>query len=293
MKKLALASLVAAATMATSAQAVTVMAEDGWTLGVSGEVNQFLTYTENNATGKDTTEVRDGLLPVFLNFDMTSPEINGLTMAAHISISPSTNTTSQQAGTFEQREAYATVSGDFGTVLMGKALGLYGANAILNEQTLWGVGWGTTGNGTTTLGGIGLGYDYADWRSQFKYTTQDMNGFQASFAVVDSQGKAVRTAAGPTGPLTVLSGHQDQESLRYEAALTYAGAFDGGSFKVWGEGAWQNRSVEDAQYLAIGGTLKTAGFEFAAQYSDAEDTIGAAAAEWNQWFVQGGYRFGG
>jgi predicted porin len=321
MKKLALASLVAAATIAAPAQAVTVMAEDGWTLGVSGQVNQFLVYTDDKTPGgQETVEVRDGLLPVFLNFDMSSPEMNGLTMAAHISISPSTNTTSQEHGTFEQREAYATVSGDFGTVLMGKALGLYGTNAIVSEQTLYGVGWGTRGNGTTTLGGIGIGYDYADWRSQIRYTSPDMNGFQAAFAIVDGQGPATDLGFGPVGPLAILAAtdgvpaHMDTDELRYEAALSYAGAFDGGSFKLWVEGAWQDRSgivghgvtnlAEDAQYWAVGGTLAVSGFSFAAQYSDAEDSsvtidantntvTGSTAEEWSNWFVQAGYTFGG
>jgi predicted porin len=321
MKKLALASMVAAAAaVAAPAQAVTVMAEDGWSLGVSGQVNQFFVYTEDNQNNTEYSEVRDGLLPAFLSFDMKGPEMNGLTMAAHISISPSTNTLAQQGGTFEQREVYGTVDGSFGQVLLGKALGLYGSNAILNEQTLFGVGWGTGANGTTTLGGIGIGYDYADWRSQIRYTTPDMNGFQAAFAVVDGQGPGFfLPGVGPVGPLAILSenlgtsGLADSENLRYEAQLTYAGAFDGGSFKLWAEGAWQDHDdkvagsvlggadigdyPEDARYYALGGTLKVGGFEAAAQYSDAEDTVdnGVAliAGEWSNWFVQGGYRFGG
>jgi predicted porin len=308
MKKLALASLVAAAAVATPAQAVTVAANDGWELGVSGTINQFLVFTDDD-NGDDISEIRDGLLPAFINFDFKAPTMNGLDLAAHISYSPSSNTLAQGGGTSEQREVYFTVGGSFGTILMGKALGLYGSNAILNEQTLWGVGWGTAGNGTTTLGGIGLGYDYADWRSQIRWTSNDMNGFQMAFAIVDTQGLAVETAAGPTGPLAVLTtGNYDSDDLRYEAQLTYAGTFDGGSFKAWAEGAWQDHDAsalgvadtEDARYYAFGGKLTVGGFEFVGQYSDAEDTIQTGTGpltvkdgEWNNWFVQGGYRFNG
>lgn len=315
MKKLALASMVAAAAaVAAPAQAVTVMAEDGWELGVGGTINQFAVFTDDNTSGgENVSELRDGLLPAFINFDFKAPTMNGLDLAAHISYSPATNTLAQGGGTSEQREVYFTVDGSFGQVLMGKALGLYGSNAILTEQTIWGVGWGTTGNGTTTLGGIGLGYDYADWRSQIRWTSPDMNGFQAAFAVVDSQGAAVETAAGPTGPLGVLStGNIDSEDLRYEAQLTYAGAFDGGSYKLWAEGAWQEHDddavtaalgfvpdgVEDARYYAVGGKATIGGFEFAGQFSDAEDTVAyrngtVDEGEWSNWFVQAGYRFGG
>jgi len=275
--KKVLAGLVAFAAASTSAQAVTVAANDGWTLGVSGLVNQFVTFTDTNDAGDDVAEVRDGLLPAFLNFDVTSPEMNGLTIAAHISISPSTNGTSYARGTptngtssMEQREAYFTVDGSFGQVLAGKALGLYGSHNILTDQTLFGVGYGTTGNLETTLGGIGLGYDYANWRSQVKWTSPDMNGFKVAVAVVDpAQGAA------------------DDEDLRYEADLSYAGAFDGGSYSAWLSG--MNEDATDSDAYTVGGTLAVAGFEAMAQYSDSE----AGAAEWDQYIVQAGYRFAG
>jgi predicted porin len=306
MKKLALASMVAAAAaVAAPAQAVTVMAEDGWTLGVSGSINQFATFTDTDS-GNNVNEIRDGLLPAFLNFDLKAPTMNGLDIAAHISISPSTNGQSYQGdptgnvlgNSMEQREVYFTVDGSFGQVLAGKALGLYGSHNILTDQTLFGVGYGTTGNLQTTLGGINLGYDYANWRSQIRYTTPDMNGFKAAFAVVDAnQG-------------TSLGANSDQEDFRYEADLSYAGAFDGGSYSAWLSGMFQDNSnatsalgdthAEDNQAWTVGGTLKLGGFEAMAQYSDSEqgtyvlDTVATpSATEYDQYIVQAGYRFAG
>jgi hypothetical protein len=300
MKKLALASLVAAsAAMAAPAHALTVMAEDGWTLGVSGSINQFAVFTsENNSGTEDGAEVRDGLLPSFLSFDMKAPTMFGLDLAGHISFSPGTNTDSYNAQ--EQREVYFTVDGSFGQVLMGRALGLYGSHNILTEQTLFGVGYGTNGGaeGPTTLGGIGLGYDYAAWRSQIRYTTPDMNGFKASFAVVDAAGPGLLLSGKPTGPL--VTGGEAGEDFRFEGDLSYAGAFDGGSYSAWVSGASQDHDslAEDARYWTVGGTLKVAGFEFMAQYSDAEDAITdfddvVRGAEWSQYVVQAGYRFAG
>jgi predicted porin len=293
MKKLALASLVAAAAVATPAQAVTLMAEDGWSLSVSGSINQFVTFTDVEG-GDNVNEVRDGLLPAFLNFDIKAPTMNGLDIAAHISISPSTNGQSYQDGTgsvlgnaMEQREVYFTVDGSFGQILAGKALGLYGSHNILTDQTLFGVGYGTTGNLQTTLGGINLGYDYANWRSQVRWTSPDMNGFKAAFAVVDpNQGVS-------------LGANSDQEDFRYEGDLSYAGSFDGGSFSAWLSAMHQSNDslADDNEAWTVGGTLKFGGFEAMAQYSDAEQgdytAPSADASEYDQYIVQAGYRFAG
>ncbi len=320
-KKL-LAGLVALAA-ASSAQAVTVAANDGWTLGVSGSINQFVTYVDNNGTGGDSVaNLQDGLLPAFLSFDMTAPTMNGLDIAAHISISPSTNNNSYAA--MEQREVYFTVAGGFGQILAGKALGLYGSHNILTDQSLFGVGYGagSTAEGSTTLGGIGLGYDYASWRSQVKWTSNDMNGFKVAVAVVDPAVGSFNGANGlsgkPTGSIT--TGGVASDSLRYEADLSYAGAFDGGSYTAWLSGMVQdedNAGNNDTQAWTVGGTLAVAGFEAMAQYSEAENDFAAIAAapavaatpgdagtaavaaaaagttEWSQYMVQAGYRFAG
>jgi len=267
----------------------------GWELGISGSVNQFLTYESNDVTGTDEAALQNGLLPAFLNFDFKAPTMNGLDIAAHISFSPSTNLSSYAA--FEQREVYFTVSGGFGQILAGKALGLYGAKNILTDQTLFGVGYGAgTGAGSTTLGGIGLGYDYAAWRSQVKWTSNDMNGFKVAFAVMDPTVGALALAGGkPTGSLQ--NDNVSSDNLRYEAELSYAGAFDGGSFTTWLSGMTQgedNAGANDTDAYSVGGTLKVGGIEAMAQYSDASsEDASAVDTEWSQYLVQAGYRFAG
>jgi hypothetical protein len=332
LKKTTLAALVGAATLVTAGAAnaaITLADMNGFKLTTDGEINQFYVHT-NNKNGQNTNEVRDGLLPGFLGFNITAPEVNGLKIGARVSLSPSTNAGSYTtqangtAGAMEQREAYFTVDGSFGQVLAGKALGLYGSHNILTDQTLYGVGWGTGGNGTTTLGGIGLGYDYAGWRSQIRWTSPDMNGFKIALAVVNPAGPAVRTGAGYTGDLS--NGSINTNSLRYEGDLSYAGAFDGGSYSLWLSGVTQNRDLkdfgtgvtgnaEDSRAWTVGGTLKAAGFEGMAQYSDSRDTAlssttsttanlttgavtsatatTASKADWQQYILQAGYRFQG
>ena len=317
--KKVLVGLVALAAASTSAQAVTLVAEDGWEVKVGGLINQFVTFSDyDNVTSGDANEVRDGLLPAFLNFDFKAPTMNGLDIAAHISFSPGTNQSSYD--TFEQREVYFTVDGSFGQVLAGKALGLYGSHNILTDQTLWGVGYGTTGNGGTTLGGIGLGYDYAAWRSQVKWTSPDMNGFKIAVAIVDNAGGTVGALAGnkPTGSLQ--TGQRDSEDFRYEIDLSYAGSFDNGSYSAWVSAMHQGDDIfgsntdalDDESAWTVGGTLVLGGFEAMVQYSDSEGatagsaetfladgvtTLTAATAatkeEWEQYIVQAGYRFAG
>jgi hypothetical protein len=73
----------------------------------------------------------------------------------------------------------------FGTVKVGRDLGLFGSDAILNDLTLFGVGTpaGNWAPGNTTLGRIGIGYIYADWDPQITYTSPNFSGFTFSGGV--------------------------------------------------------------------------------------------------------------
>ena len=104
-------------------------------------------------------------------------------------------------GNTENRQAFLTF-GDksWGSVKLGKDLGIFGSTAILNDMTLLGVGatGGTVHNGTgagqgnagttTTLGGIGTGYLYADWKGQIAYTTPNMKRLPQQPWVLHSHG---------------------------------------------------------------------------------------------------------
>ena len=84
-----------------------------------------------------------------------------------------------------------------GTLKIGRDLGIFGGNAILEDMTLLGVGTVsdlTARGGNTTLGRIGVGYLYADWKSQIQYTSPNWDGFSFTAAVVDPWG--VGTIAG-------------------------------------------------------------------------------------------------
>lgn len=310
-----LAGLVALAAAGTANAAIVVGGDNGYEFSVDGNINQFFVYTDQKDLKKDptvagsndqseTTRMRNGLLPTFFGFNVKAPTMNGLDIGARVSISPSTNGGSYTAGgqdgnAMEQREAFATISGSFGTILAGKALGLYGSHNILTDQTLYGVGATgivSNGDGTTTLGRIGYGYDYANWRSQFKWTSVDMSGFQVALAIMD--GEQVNASDNRSDP-------------RYEADLTYAGTFDGGSFSGWLSGMAQRveptagSDIKSHAYTA-GATLNFSGFEAMVSYYDNTGVgdigglvfssgvdAGNHERDGDGFIVQGGYNFGG
>lgn len=311
MKKTTLATLVGAAAFAAAGAAnatIVVGGENGYEFSVDGNINQFFIQTDQDAAaggGQDNSQVANGLLPTFFGFNVKAPEINGLTVGARVSISPSTNNGSYSGNEMEQREAFATVDGAFGQVMMGKGLGLYSANNILLDQTLYGVGAtgfsaaGDQNTGTTSLGRIGWGYDYAYWRSQIRWTSPDMNGFKVAAAIVDND----------TG---FFENDVAEKDPRYEASLSYATAFDGGSTKLWLDGMTSEVKFDDpavgserSNAWTLGGQLILGGFEAVAAYYDNKGQgiaglggFGAyeddgSARDGDGYYAQLGYRFGG
>ncbi|MEC9413095.1 MAG: porin [Pseudomonadota bacterium] len=315
LKKSTLATLVGAAALTAAGAAnatIVVGGENGYEFSVDGNINQFFIASDQNGTGggQDNQQVANGLLPTFFGFNVAMPEINGLKVAARVSISPSTNNGSyfneNQSGNdaMEQREAFATVDGSFGQVMIGKGLGLYAANNILLDQTLYGVGAtgvtasGDQNTGTTSLGRIGWGYEYANWRSQIRYTTPDMNGFKAAVAIADADDFLQATGTG------------FEKDARYEASLSYATAFDGGSMKLWLDGMTQDvrysnaTGSEKSDAYTVGGQLIFGGFEAVAAYYDSKGqgvnglgtgafNTNGSARDGDGYYAQLGYRFGG
>jgi hypothetical protein len=90
-----------------------------------------------------------------------------------------------------------------GTVLAGRNIGLFGADAILNDMTLLGVG----ANGSnaaptnTSLGSIGYGYIYTDCLAQINYTTPDLNGVKVTVGIFDPL-ESLTDGTGPTPKAT-------------------------------------------------------------------------------------------
>jgi len=253
--KLAVAGAVLSA--ASVANAGIVIPAGEWTLDVNGNVNAFAIMTSaddkkvgttvtggyamyEDASGEDKSyAINTGLLPAWLGFTGTTRQ-NDLDVSFTISFQPNVSDT-QSSGMGDtltplNRQAFVTF-GDksWGSVKLGKDLGIFAGDAILNDMTLLGVGLaGQRSGGVTTLGGIGSGYIYPAWKGQIAYTTPNMNGFQATIAITNpDQGQ-------DQGAGTVNGGyHQDRFGIEGKASYSWTGDVAG---KVWASFASYDRT---------------------------------------------------
>ena len=172
------------------------------TIKFSGEINAMYVYDSpsSNApvvagslanTGGSTSSVRSGLLPSFLRIDVTTNQ-GGWDVGAHFGMFPGINSngaaTAFNTSAIDFRENYVTVGRkDVGSFTGGRALAMFGGDAILNDMTLLGAGTalGNSAPGNTTLGRIGYGYLYAQFQPQITYTTPSMGGLTASAGVFE------------------------------------------------------------------------------------------------------------
>ena len=248
-KKIAAAVSSAALVLGSSAANAGIIIPAGeWTLDVNGNVNVYashVTYDDTAAVGivgasqngeDNTQSINTGLLPAWLGFTGTTRQ-NDLDVSFTISMQPnvSDNGVSGDSKVPLFRQAFITF-GDksWGTVKLGKDLGIFAGQAILNDMTLLGVGGGAAprSGASTSLGGIGTGYIYPAWKGQISYTTPNFNGFTATVGITNPNQNA---------DASVVATYQDRFGV--EAQAQYA--FDAG--KVWVSGAsYDYRTGNDA-----------------------------------------------
>jgi len=261
--KLAVAGAVFSAT--SIANAGIIIPAGDWTLDVNGNVNAFATFTSADkakgtaltggiATGEDLAGegnnygINTGLLPSWLGFTGTTTQ-NDVDVSFTISMQPgvSENSALGDNGTpggysaTLWRQTFVTFGNkSWGTVKLGKDLGIFAGNAILNDMTLLGVGAGLGGtSGTvTTLGGIGTGYIYPAWKGQISYTTPNMNGFQATIGITNpnqgSFGDAISVGTTTGTPTSAAELYQDRFGIEGQVQYSWTGDVSG---KVWASGA--------------------------------------------------------
>lgn len=308
---------VAAAAMGLSLPAsaiVVVGGDNGWEVSFDGNINQFYVWTDPDArpagviggnmnmspTGEKSSRFRTGLLPALFGFNVKAPTWNGLDIGARISFAGQTNNANTKnndfagvpgigkirsdstdgfGGNFEFREAYFTVDGTFGQILLGRTLSLYMGKNILTDQTLFGVGaTGGVHGGGFTLGRIGYGYLYPNFNSQIRWTSPDMMGFKVSLAAVDPSQVCGEGSANVGGAIVpVASGVNcatETNSPRGEGEISYANTFTNGSYQLWGSGMWQSVKYEGTDDniniwgWTAGAQVKFVGIELNGSYYD-------------------------
>jgi len=195
-------------------------------------------------------------------------------------------------GGSEFRQAYFSF-GDksWGTVLIGKNLGQFGRDAILNDQTLLGVGSqgvvGAAGGTTTTLGRIGAGFLYADFNGQINYTTPNMNGLELTVGIDQPMST---NNLGNTAPVTTITGTTATVVAGETLSLDAVGAQKNPAFvgvarysftandvtgKIWLEGKSQkiyglSGFSANSQIAGIGANVNAGGFGAVAYYYKGE-----------------------
>jgi predicted porin len=257
--KLAVAGAVLALS-ATAANAGIIIPAGDWTLDINGNVNGYANFSKLKGTTSiaggivgarqahqdNNQTISTGLLPAWLGFTGKTRQ-NDLDVEFTISLQPGisandisgdgafvTGANSSNGSKMLNRQTYLSF-GDksWGSIKIGKDLGVFASDAILSDMTLLGVGSGVATNGpgtNTTNGGIGTGYIYAAWKGQIAYTTPNFNGFQATVALTNpNQGFGAIDAAAGT--------YVNQDRFGVEGKASYSFAADAVSGKLWVSGA--------------------------------------------------------
>jgi len=271
-----------------------------WKVEFSGNVNGFLSNVDCDSgagpvlgglacgslvpTDYKDTNIRTGLLPSWLGFHAERTE-GSTKYGVTIGFQPGIDSNSGIAGapidgglglnSSNFRQVFLEWSGGWGGIKIGRDLGIFGSDAILSDMTLLGVGTVsdlTRGGGNTSLGRIGVGYIYADWKGQIQYSSPKFGGFSFNLAIVDPWGlvnlSGVSTDAGAF--------NQEAPDLLgsngWEGKVNYAweGDFSG---KVWAsfiyqkiESATDGVGSESAKGFDVGAKVGFAGFEGVGYY---------------------------
>lgn len=242
----------------------------GVTVKFSGSVNGFYTHDKGQAPGPRTTvvggvvpaggntsSIRNGLLPGFLKFDITTtqggwdvgahfgmyPGINSATYAAGGGANSGGQNTALQTAGIDFRQTYLTIGrAGLGQIKAGRDIGLFGSEGILNDITLLSVG-STGGNvapSNTSLGRIGIGYIYTDFQPQITYTSPTLGGFQVSLGVFQ--------------PLQSLTGPgETSSSPGFQGKIVYDGKLGPLAARAWLSGITQKHNrVDGVTYTGSG-----------------------------------------
>jgi len=293
--KLAVAGAVLALS-ASAANAGIVIPAGDWALDIGGNVNAYSSWSKKDGTatvigggamtaGQNTSNgFGNGLLPNFLSVGGTTRQ-NDLDVSFTISIQPGSSHKSalgvgsaNAAEGINNRQAFITF-GDksWGSIKVGKDLGIFASDAILSDMTLLGVGAGATGTGNTSLGRIGYGYIYADWKPQIAYTTPNMSGFQATVGIAQAfdTTSAIFNSGATTTTGQLSNAGAANASPAYEGKASYSFAANDVNGKIWVGGIAQkvgsfgagfNNNDSVAYAGEVGANVSAAGFGLTGYY---------------------------
>lgn len=284
-----LATCIAALAASTTAAAVEMDAGD-WKFKASGNVNVHYIHSSCEeetippvtggvacigAAGEDkSSSISNGLLPAALVLSASTTQ-NGYDLTVNFGFYPGISTndgspnlqqgadllnTALGTTAIDMRQVFMTFGNDhLGTFMLGRNIGLFGADAILNDMTLPGVGAGNTNYASpanTSLGSIGLGYIYTDWLAQMNYTTPDLSGFKLTVGIFDPIEPITQGTATPEG----------SPGFHAKVAWTHEPFYLSATYITQKQEGVTNIDDFDSSGFDIGGKVKFGGFEILGWY---------------------------
>jgi len=258
-KKLGLAVAGALVAFASSANAGIAIPAGDWTVDIGGNVNAFYNHSTGSGVANSTNTINTGLLPAAITIGAKTRQ-NDLDIGFQFSMFTGIDSTNNITGpgahgygsnaalgmnSLNIRQAYMTIGdSSWGQIKLGRDLGVFESDAILSDMTLLGVGAGGAGTGNTTLGRIGYGYLYADWKTQIQYQSPNWNGLQFTAAVdtpwkatggsyaCDAQTLGSYTSGGSGGRCNGSAVGNDKH-MGFEGKVTYDFAANDVTGRVW------------------------------------------------------------
>ena len=198
------------------------------------------------SVGPKSSAVRNGLLPGYLKIDITTQQA-GWDIGAHFGLYPGINSVDNVGGAnsagnptalgtsgVDFRQTYLTVGKpNLGEFKIGRDIGLFGSEGILNDITLLSVGspGANAAPSNTSLGRIGLGYIYTDFQPQITYTSPKVAGFQAT--------------VGAFQPLETAGRNETNKNPGFQGKLTYDWKGDKFGVRLWLSGISQKHDATD------------------------------------------------
>jgi len=267
----------------------------------SGEINGFYVHDRADRThgscvlclastgAQPNSSVRNGLLPGDLSVKIATKQ-NGYDIAVFFGIWPGIqslelgtggiNTTPGQPTGFgvagiDFRQQFVTVGkANMGTFKVGRDLGFFGQEGILNDFTLLGAGStnGNVGPGSVTLGRIGLGYIYTDFMPQISWTSPSAQGLQFAAGIFAPLSDIVSTTLGLPQFSAPLTGHGQPQ---FQTKLTYTVPTKGSvKAKLWTNFLTQSMEANASDLVAdtnltipVGNSVRAWGIDYGAKLS--------------------------
>lgn len=187
-----------------------IATKDGWRLSTDGRINSFLSIArgdwippgEKNFTGLDdeptsdnkiaSARVRTGFLESILAFELNRKINDSLALKGRVGLwmLASSDRTSTVAPAVEAREAFFKIDGDWGGILVGRAMSLFSRGAILlNSDIEHNYGLGSPCATKVVSGGscghAGFGVLFPGYHAAFVYNTPSFGGVQVSAGLYD------------------------------------------------------------------------------------------------------------